>query len=122
AAVLRFTAERLLSDKRIWPHRARMNLIRHKMAKLHHVDVTNHDFLVERIAGATIEQTRLSVFLHPREALLLSGLMQIIANLFFLNSIEDWSGHFESKCLCGNAEVGFQNLPHIHTAPNAQRI
>src|SRR4029077_10874790 len=122
AAILRFTAKRLLSDERIWAYRPRMNLVRHKVAELHHVDVANYDFLVERIAGATIEQTRLSVLLHPCEALLLFGLLQIVANLFFLDSIEDRGGHFESKCFRSNAEVGFQNLTHIHTAPTASRV
>src|SRR4029450_10040971 len=105
AAVLRLSAERLLSDKRIWSHRPGMNLVRHKVAELHHVDVANHDFLIEWIAGATIKQARLSVFLHPGEAFLLFGLSQLIANLFFLDSIEHRGGHFESQCFGSNAEV-----------------
>ena len=96
-----------------------MNLVRHKVAELHHVDMANYDFLIERIAGATIEQARLSVFLHPGEAVLLFGLTKIIANLFFLDSIEDRSGHSESKRFGSNAEVRFQDLTHIHTARDA---
>src|ERR1051325_1003270 len=89
------------------------------MAKLHHVDVANHDFLIEWIAGATIEQTRFSVFLDPRKTFLLSGLIQVIADLLFLDSVEDGGGHSESKCFGSNTEVGFQNLSDIHTARNA---
>ena len=37
AAILRFTAERLLSDKRIRSHRARVNLVGDKVAELHHL-------------------------------------------------------------------------------------
>src|SRR5437762_14106004 len=99
-----------------------MNLVRHKMAKLHHIDVTNYDFLVERIAGETIEKARLTVLLYPGEALFLFRLMQIVANLFFLDSIEDRSGHSESKRFGSNAEVRFQDLTHIHTARDAYRI
>ena len=84
-----------------------MNLIRHKMTKLHHVDVTNDHLLVERIAAATIKQARLAVFLHPAEAILLFGFTQIVADLFLLDPVEDWSRHFESECLGSNAEVRF---------------
>src|SRR5262249_20949796 len=119
AAVLRFTAKRLLGDKRIWSHRTGMNLVGHEVTELHHIDVANYHFLIERIAGATIKQARLSVLLDPGKAVFLPGLIQIIANLFFLDSIEDRSGHFESKSFGSDAEVGFQNLTHIHTAWDA---
>jgi len=41
------------------------------VAELHHVDVANYDFLIEWIAGATVEQARLTVLLYPAEALFL---------------------------------------------------
>ena len=65
AAVLRLAAERLLRDERVRTDRAGVNLVRDQVAELHHVDVANDDFLIERIAGASIEQPRLAVFLHP---------------------------------------------------------
>src|SRR5262249_28047041 len=99
-----------------------MNLVRHKVAKLHHVDVTNHDFLVERIASTAIEQTRLAVLLHPREALLLSCFMQIIAFLFFFYSTERGSAPFKPMCLGRTAEMGFKNLTHIHTTRDAYGV
>ncbi len=56
AAVLRLAAQRLLGDERVRPDRAGVNLVRHQMAELHHVDVADHDFLVERLAGAAVNQ------------------------------------------------------------------
>src|SRR4029077_19014337 len=101
--VLRLPTERLLSDERVRSYRASVNLVGHQVAELQHIDVANHHFLIERIAGPSVEKLCLAAFLHPGEALLLPGVMQIFANLFFLNSIEHRSRDLESKCLRGNA-------------------
>ena len=68
AAILGFTAERLLRDKRVRSDRARVNFIGHQVTELHHIDIADYDFLIERIARPTIEQSRLPIFLHPAEA------------------------------------------------------
>ena len=86
------------------------------MAELHHIDVANHHFLIERIAGAPIEKTGFTVFLHPGEALLLSGLTQIFTDLLFLYSVEHRSGDFEAERFGSHAQMRFQNLPYIHAA------
>ena len=49
AAVLRLAAQRLLRDERVRPDRAGVNLVRHQMAQLHHVDVADDNFLIERL-------------------------------------------------------------------------
>ena len=73
-----------------------MNLVRHQVAELHHIDVTDHHFLIERIAGASVEKLGLATFLHPGEAILLPGILQVLANLLFLNSVEHRGRDFES--------------------------
>ena len=56
AAVLRLAAQRLLRDQRVRTDRAGVNLVRHQVAELHHVDVANHDFLIERLARAAVDR------------------------------------------------------------------
>ena len=60
AAVLGFAAQRLLRDERVRTDRARVNLVRHKMVQLHHVDVADDDLLIEFLAGAAIKQQALA--------------------------------------------------------------
>ena len=73
AAVLRLAAERLLRDERVRTNRAGVNLVRHQMAQLHHVDVTDDHFLIEGVARPAVIEPRLAGFLHPGEALLSSS-------------------------------------------------
>src|SRR6266536_6066614 len=80
------------------------------MAKLHHVDVTNNDFLIEGVSGTPIKKPRFTGFLHPRETFLLLGVVQVISDLFLRDSVEHWSRHSESECLCSDAEMGLQDL------------
>ena len=51
AAVLRLAAERLLGDQRVRPDGAGVDLVRDQVAELHHVNVADDDFLVERLAA-----------------------------------------------------------------------
>src|SRR4026207_100940 len=118
ATVLRLTAERLLSDQRIRSNRTSVNLVSHQVPELHHIDVANDDLLIERIAGASVEKLCLTAFLHPSESLLLPGIVQILANLFLLNSVKHRSRDFESQRLGGNPPVWFQKLSHVPAAPD----
>src|SRR5205814_3674303 len=89
AAVLRLATERLLGDERVGPDRARVDLVGDEVAELHHVDVANHDLLIERVAGAAVVQSRLAGLLHPAETFLLPRILEVIADLFFLDAIKD---------------------------------
>src|SRR4029077_11020285 len=120
--ILRFPAERLLCDKRVRPHRASMDLVCDQMAKLHHIDVANHNFLIERITGAPIKKSRFTSFLHPGETFLLLGVVQMLANLLLSDSVKHWSRHFESKRLCCHSQMRFQHLTDIHAARDTERI
>ena len=99
-----------------------MDFVRDKVAEFHHVDVANHDFLVERIASAAVEQTRFTGLLHPTETFFLARVLQVIADFAFLNSVEHRGRNFKSERFGGDAEVCFQNLADIHTARNAEWI
>src|SRR5712692_403254 len=92
------------------------------MAKFHHIDVTDHDFLIERIASAAVEQTRLAGFLHPTESFLLVRLFQVLADLVFRDAVKDWGGNFETERFRRDSEVSFEHLSDIHTARHAQWI
>ena len=52
------------------------------------------------------------------EAIFLFGIIQILTDLLFLDSVEHGSRYFKSERLRSNAKVCFQNLPHIHAARN----
>src|SRR5262249_3721782 len=122
ATVLRLSTERLLSNERVRSYCASVNLVRHQVTKFHHIDVAHHNFLIERIAGASVEKLRLTAFLHPGESLLLSGVMQIFADLFFLDSVEHRGPDLESQRFRGNPQVCFENLSYVHTAGHTQRV
>src|SRR5207244_5626530 len=117
--VLRLTPKGLWLYEEVRTHRTSVNFVRHQMAQLHHIDVADHHFLIERIPGASIEKLRFTVFLHPGETFLLFGIMEIFANFFLLNSVEDRSRDFESECLRSNSQMGFQDLPDVHSARHA---
>jgi hypothetical protein len=57
AAVLGLAAQRLLGDERVRTDRAGVDLVRHKMVQLHHVDVADDDLLIDFLAGAAVEQS-----------------------------------------------------------------
>src|SRR5437762_7288511 len=84
--------------------------------------MANHHFLIKRIAGTSIEKPRFTSFLYPGETFLFLRFMQIFTNLFLLDSVEYRGRHFESECLRGNSQMGFQNLADVHAARYAQRI
>ena len=113
---MRLTPERLLRNERVRSHGASMDLVRHQMAKLHHINVANHHILMESIACASIKKLGFTVFLHPGKTFLLLRIVEIFANLFLLDSVEYRCRDFESERLRSNAQVSFQNLPHIHSA------
>src|SRR5581483_8582870 len=122
SAILCLAAQWLLGHERIGSDGARVDFIRHQMAQLHHVDVADHYFLIERFAGAPIVKPGFAVFLYPTESFLLSGFAQILANSVFLDAGEHRGGDLETESLGGDTEVSFQNLADIHAAGNAQRI
>jgi len=80
--------------------------------------VANYDFLIEWIAGATVEQARLPFSCTQLKPSFFSPHADT-RKFVFLDSVEDRSGHSESKRFGSNAEVRFQDLAHIHTARDA---
>ena len=61
AAELRLAAERLLGDERVRPDRARVDLVVDQVVELEHVHHAHRDVVVERLAGAAVEEHRLAV-------------------------------------------------------------
>ena len=116
---MRLAAERLLRNKRVRANRTSVDLVRHQVTELHHIDVANHHLLIEGVAGASIKQTRLAIFLDPREAFLLFCIVQVITNLLFLDAIEHRRGHLETESFGGDAKVGLKDLADIHSTGHA---
>ena len=56
AAELRLAAERLLGDEAVGPDAARVDLVVGEVVQLQHVEHADGDLVVERLAGATVEQ------------------------------------------------------------------
>ena len=67
AAELRLAAERLLRDERVGPDRAGVDLVVHQVVELEHVHDAHGDVLVERLAGAAVEEDRLARSGQPGE-------------------------------------------------------
>src|SRR5258708_1098164 len=59
SAKLRLAAQRLLSDERVWPDGASVNLVVHQVRELEHVDVANGNRLVEHVSGHSVEEVDL---------------------------------------------------------------
>ena len=69
AAELRLAAQRLLRDERVRAGRARVDLVVHEVEQLEDVHVADGDLLLERLAGAAVEQPELAgglAALRPR--------------------------------------------------------
>ena len=60
-AVLGLAAQRLLRDERVGPGGTRMDLVGNEVVELHHVDLAHHHALVERLAGAAVEDHGLAI-------------------------------------------------------------
>ena len=85
------------------------------MALSHHVDVANHNFLIELLTAAAVNQVRLAVVRQFR-------LVEVATNFFFLDAVEHRRGELHTEQLCRPAKVRFQHLSDVHARGHAQRI
>ena len=92
-----------------------MHLVVHQVVQLHHVDVAHCRKLFERLARPSIVQLSLSVCGQP-------GFRQGLMNVGFRCAIKDRRDGLEAERGGGPAQVGFKNLPHVHTTGNAQGV
>ena len=60
AAELRLAAQRLLGDQAVRPDAPRVDLVVDQVVELQHVEHADGDVVVERVAGAAVEQHRLA--------------------------------------------------------------
>ena len=119
AAVLRLAAQRLLRDERVRTDRAGVDLVRHQVAELHHVDVADDDFLIESVAGAAVDRAAPCRFPDPGEAFFLFRVVQILADFRFRDSVEHRRRDLEAERLGRDAQVRFEHLADVHTARHA---
>jgi hypothetical protein len=76
--------------------------------ELHHIDVTNDHFLIERLARPAINQPDLGMLGQLR-------VLEITADFLFFDAVEHRRGEFQAEELRSPAEVRFQDLSHVHT-------
>ena len=119
---MRLAAQRLLGDQGVRSDRAGVDLIRDQVAEFHHVDVADHDFLLETVASASVVDDGLAVGLHPSETIDFARLLHVIEDFLLVDAVEDRRGHFESERLGSDAEVGLEDLTDVHAARHAERI
>src|SRR5689334_21692938 len=100
-----------------------MDLVVNKVRQFEHVDVTDGDFLFERVTAQAIVKHCLSRFIYDlRQAKLASAtsrVLQFLLDLVFGRAVEYWRGEVQTKHSCRPAEVGLQNLTHVHSRGNA---
>src|SRR6185437_2499556 len=115
AAELRLAAQRLLGDERVGADRAGVDLVIHEVAQLEHVDVADRDRLLEELAGDAVAQHRLAALGQAR-------LAQQALDLGLAGAIEDGRGEGQPQRPPRPAQVGFENLAHVHAAGHAQGV
>src|SRR5271166_3392662 len=146
-AELRLTAQRLLGDHRVRAGAPRVDLVVHQVEQLEDVDVANGDRVLERLAGAAVEQDCLA-----------AGTDQLVAvpvrqrgaeqagDLLLVRAVEDRRGDVGARLAGVGAdgpqpvlpllvlaldlpaglryppEVGLEDLADVHSAGDAERV
>src|SRR6202035_5593763 len=67
AAELRLAAQRLLGDQAVGADGAGVDLVVHQVMQLEHIDVTDGDLAIERVAGTAVEQRHLAGVIEAGE-------------------------------------------------------
>ena len=110
-----FATQRLLGNQRIGTHGASMNLVGHQVAQLHHIDVTDDDFLIERLTRPAINQPGLAILRQL-------GFFEVSSNVFLFNAIEHGSGELEAQQPGRPTQVRLQDLADVHARGHPQRV
>ena len=150
ATVLRFTTERLLGDERVGTDGTGVDLVSNQVTELEDVDHSDHDRVVEGLAGATIIEGRFTtggavlavadpgvaaafgfaglagaefaVVTDEFHPVDLLGLGHEIPDDVFLDAVENRGGNLEAESLGSDAEVGLKNLSDVHPRWHAERV
>src|SRR5216684_1748899 len=88
-AELRLAAQRLLGDQGVRPDAARVDLLVHQVVQLEHVHDAHRDVLVERLAGAPVEEDHLA---RPGQV----GVLELREDLRLARAVEDRRGEVHS--------------------------
>ena len=112
----------MLGDQGVGTDGAGVDLVGDKVAELEHVDDADDDLLVERLAGAAVEERRLAVLLDPFKPFLLASLHEILADTGLGNAVEDRCRNLESEGLGGDTQMGLENLADVHSARHSERV
>ncbi len=92
-----------------------MHLVVHQVVQLEHVDEPDRDGLLEALAGPPVEQVALARFGQ-------AGLLQDVADVLLAGAVEHRGDRLESQLGRRGAQMGLEDLPHIHAAGHAQRV
>ena len=117
-----------------------MNLVIHQVVQLDQIHPADTGLLIEGLARPAVEELHLPAARHVGENLvrprrlavlrqsavalgdLAIGLVNGRVNLFLAGAIEDRRHRLEAEHARGPAEVGLQNLAHVHPARHAERV
>ena len=113
-AALCLAAERLLGDERVGADRAHVDLVLDHVVEFQDVHVADGDVLLERLAGAAVEEFHLAVLIE-------TGGLEFTANFFFGCACECRTDGLIVKRVGGKTEVEFHDLTEVHTGRHAER-
>src|SRR5271165_2614082 len=99
-----------------------MDLVRHQMAELQHVNISDHDVLIEGVAGPAIVECRFPGLSYPRKALHLFRFSQVFSNFRLFNPIKYRGRDLETEGFGRHSEVSFEHLTDIHPTRHTERV
>src|ERR1017187_7522568 len=115
SAELGLAAQGLLCDQRVRADGTGVDLVVHQVRELHHIDVAHGDGLLELRAGHAVVQSGLAGAGQL-------GVAQSLLDFALGGAVEDGGGELHTQGLGGPAEVGFENLAHVHTGRHAEGV
>jgi hypothetical protein len=92
-----------------------VDLVVDEVVELEHVEIADGDPLVELVAGPAVVEHRLAVLGQ-------AGLLQALADDVLAGAIEDGADRLEAELGRGPAQVGLEDLAHVHPARHAQGV
>ncbi len=92
-----------------------MNLIVHQVAQLQHVDHADCHLLLKRLPGDTVVKVSLS-----RRGQ--TGLLEVLLDQVLTRPFKHRCGVFDPQLVSSPAEMGLENLAHVHARGDAERV
>src|SRR5882724_1828331 len=112
---LRFTTQRLLRNKAVWPDAPRVHLIIHHMVQLDDIDDAHGCLLVKPFAGLPIIEIGMAEYGQAR-------FLDMLGYFVDGSPIEDRRSELDPELLPGPSKDGLIDLSEVHTGRYAQWV